>query len=122
MKLKLVAACSSLLLAGLSFVACNKEKDTITEDYSFYRMSATTLKAVRESIEGGAPVKVKSPGKLIVKDSYVYLVEKDKGVHVIDYRNPARPANVAFITIPGNVDIAVRGNYLYADCYNNLVV
>jgi hypothetical protein len=60
-------------------------------------------------------------GKLFYKDGYVFLNEVMKGVHVIDVRNPQQPVNKAFIKIPGNVDIAVRGNILYADFYTDLV-
>jgi hypothetical protein len=45
-----------------------------------------------------------------------------KGIHVIDNSNPAAPRNISFINIPGNVDIAVKGNSLYADCYSDIVV
>jgi hypothetical protein len=35
---------------------------------------------------------------------------------------PTAPSTWGFLEIPGNVDIAVRGNYLYADSYIDLVV
>ena len=45
----------------------------------------------------------------------------DRGIHVIDNSNPAAPRNVAFIDMPGNLDLAVKGNFLYADLYTDLV-
>jgi len=45
----------------------------------------------------------------------------DKGVHIINNSNPSNPVVKAFINIPGNVDIAVKGNTLYADMYSDLV-
>jgi hypothetical protein len=62
-----------------------------------------------------------NPGKLFYKDGFVFLNETMKGVHVIDVRNPAQPINKAFIKIPGNIDIAVRENTLYADFYTDLI-
>jgi hypothetical protein len=44
-----------------------------------------------------------------------------KEIHVINNSNPSRPENVAFIDIPGNMDMAVKGNILYADLYTDLV-
>jgi hypothetical protein len=61
-------------------------------------------------------------GKIYVKDDFVFVNELYKGVHVIDNRDPSNPANIAFITIPGNVDIAIRDNILYADSFIDLVV
>jgi hypothetical protein len=40
---------------------------------------------------------------------------------VIDFSNPANPKNLAFVKIPGCVDMAVRGNFLYADLYTDLI-
>ena len=47
--------------------------------------------------------------------------EVNKGIHVIDNSNAASPVNAAFIDLPGNVDIAVKENILYADFYTDLV-
>jgi hypothetical protein len=46
----------------------------------------------------------------------------NKGVHIIDNINPSNPRPVAFINIPGNIDIAVKGTTLFADMYSDLVV
>jgi len=54
--------------------------------------------------------------------NYIFLNEVNKGVHIIDNRNPASPVIKAFINIPGNVDIAVKGSTLYADLFTDLVV
>ena len=37
--------------------------------------------------------------------------------YYVDVSDPADPQNIAFITIPGNVDIAIKENVLYADSY-----
>ncbi len=42
-------------------------------------------------------------------------------MHIIDNQNPADPQNIGFIEIPGNVDIAIKENILYADSYVDLV-
>ena len=40
---------------------------------------------------------------------------------MIDNTNPASPQNIAFIDIPGNLDIAIKGNIMYADNYADLL-
>lgn len=45
----------------------------------------------------------------------------NKGVHIIDNSNPAQPINKVFISIPGNIDIAVKGSTLYADMFTDLL-
>jgi len=45
----------------------------------------------------------------------------NKGIHIIDNTNPESPVNKYFINIPGNLDVAVKGNILYADLFSDLV-
>lgn len=61
-------------------------------------------------------------GKIYRKDSLLFINEKFSGVHVYDNSNPAEPENLGFISIPGNIDIAIKGNYIYADNAVDLVV
>ncbi|MBT8232801.1 MAG: hypothetical protein KJN84_09240, partial [Bacteroidia bacterium] len=51
----------------------------------------------------------------------IFINELYKGVHVIDNSNPATPTNTAFINIPGNLDVAIKGNKMYADSYVDLL-
>jgi hypothetical protein len=61
-------------------------------------------------------------GKIYLKDNYLFINEKYKGIHIYDNSDPSHPGNLAFIDIPGNVDLAIKGIYLYADSYVDLVV
>ena len=62
-----------------------------------------------------------NPGKIYVKDNYLFVNEIKKGIHIYDNSNPEKPVEVSFLKIPGNVDIAVKENTLYADSYVDLV-
>ena len=110
-----------VMLVVVLFVAAGCTKDTVTESYTFYRPVYQTKAEVRMHIMADLPTPVAVPGKIVLKDQYIYLNELNKGVHIIDVSNPANPVNRYFIAIPGCVDIAVNGNYLYADCYTDLV-
>ncbi|WP_233268640.1 LVIVD repeat-containing protein [Cellulophaga sp. L1A9] len=41
---------------------------------------------------------------------------------MIDNKNPEAPERIAYIKIPGNVDISVKDNYLFADSLTDLVI
>lgn len=116
----ITAIACGLALAAAAFFSCTK--DTVTETYTFYRPVFETSDAARNGIKSAAPQPVTNPGKLAIKGHYLYLTELGKGVHIIDYSNPRTPKNIAFVAVPGNADVAVRGNYLYADCYTALAV
>ncbi len=71
-----------------------------------------------------APKKIEKAAKIYnYKDGDILLInEKNRGIHLIDNRNPQNPINLNFIEIPGNIDMAVKGNYLYVDSFTDLVV
>lgn len=64
---------------------------------------------------------IQNPGKIYFKDDYIFINEQDRGVHVIDNHDPMRPQNVGFINIPGNRDMAMKGNVLYVNSSVDLV-
>lgn len=113
---KILFACLALLLL---FAGCLR--DEVVTKYTFYRPVYKTTEQARAEIKSYSPVDIAHPGKIYYKDGYVYLNELQKGIHVIDIRNINQPTRVAFIKIPGCVDMAVRGNTLYADMYTDLI-
>jgi len=97
-------------------------KDKITKSYSVFEPIYKSKADVQAEIKSSAAVSISNPGKIYMYGNYIFLNEVNKGVHVIDNSNPANPLVKAFINIPGNVDIAVKGSVLYADLYTDLVV
>ena len=108
------------LLFSLFFMGCIKDTCHKTYTYTYYLPVYKTKDEVKANIKSNAAKEVQNPGKLFTIGNYIFLNEVDKGIHIIDNSNPASPQNVAFIDIPGNMDLAVKGNILYADAYNDL--
>ncbi len=123
MKLSFTARIAALLLAALPvfFSACIKDKCNQTRTYTWYEPIYKTKDEVRANIKSNPAKDVQRPGKLYILGQYIFLNDVDRGIHIIDNSNPSSPRNVAFIDIPGNLDIAVKGNTLYADLYSDLV-
>ncbi len=69
----------------------------------------------------GAPRAVKHPGKIYLFEKYLLINERYAGIHVYDNDDPAHPMSLGFLAIAGNIDVAIRGNVLYADHLGNLV-
>jgi hypothetical protein len=111
-----------LVLLPLTFIfnSCT-DKCESTNSYWGWEPSSFSMQEVIDSIKTETPQTLQNPGKIYFKGNYIYVNEVKKGVHVIDNSNPALPKNVAFIRIPGNYDIAIRNNTLYADSYIDLV-
>lgn len=106
----------------LLFVLCSGcLKDTVMERYTFYRPLYQTREAVRAGIRSTSPQPLQHPGKIFLRGQYLFLNDLNRGIHVIDISDAAAPKQIAFINIPGNVDMAVKGNYLYADQFTDLI-
>ncbi|RIV18254.1 hypothetical protein DYU11_28865 [Fibrisoma montanum] len=109
-----------LLLPLVCLTACN---DTCRETRTFRQFTPVTFTAeqIRNGVKQEAPRSLVNPGKIYTKDGYLLINEVKEGIHLIDNRDPANPRPVAFIRIPGNGDMAIRNNILYADSYMDLV-
>lgn len=110
-----------LALITLSFQSCLK--DSCQEVVTYYNQVPVykSLAEMRQDISVEPARDLKNPGKLYFYNNYVFINEVREGIHVIDNTDPKNPQEVAFINIPGNVDMAVQGNILYADNYIDLL-
>lgn len=123
MKKFVLAAIGSITICFIVFFlqGCLKDTYTKTYHYTYYLPVYKTSREVRNNIKSNPSQPIEKAGKLYVKGQYIFLNEIDKGIHIIDNSNPSQPQQVAFVTIPGNMDLAVKGNTLYADLYTDLV-
>lgn len=96
---------------------------THTERYevTLYDPIYKSFEEIRNGVENKPARDLENPGKIYVYSRYLFINEPMEGIHVIDNSNPSAPQNLAFIEIPGNGDIAIRNNILYADSYVDLI-
>ena len=62
-----------------------------------------------------------NPGKIYFYKNYVLINEIRQGIHFYDNSNPENPIQVAYLPIPGNVDMAIKDDVLLADSYVDLL-
>lgn len=102
--------------AALASVATSKRRepthDPVYLSWERFRQSGTVEK----------PRAIHRNGKLLVAGSMLLVSEPNLGIHVIDNTDPRAPRPTAFIALPGNQDLALRGQHLYADSFVDLVV
>lgn len=110
------------VLLGLSVLleGCADRCEYINE-YRYFEPVYTSLDEIRSSVEVADPAPVTTIGKIYLKDHWLFVNDPGKGIHVIDNHDPSNPVLKSFINIPGNYDLAVKGNTLYADSYIDLV-
>ena len=106
-----------VLLLAFSSSCTDKIFETFTANAPVY----LSYEELRSAVKITVAREMNNPGKIYFKDQYIFINEKMKGVHVYDVSDPKNPQNKGFIEIPGNVDIAIKDNILYADSYVDLV-
>jgi hypothetical protein len=103
------------ILASAFFYGCNQPTEN-TE------VGMKTNDEMRENaIELQPARKLTNPGKIYVKGDMILINEMGKGIHLVYNENPQSPKKLGFIKIPGNIDVAVKGDIVYADNYMDLV-
>jgi len=105
------------LLYLLVFLLFFSGSSTTKLGYRPVYVSAETAKTISFS----SPQELKNQGKIYIKDQYIFIGDINLGVHIIDNTNPEYPEKIGFLRIYGNHDIAIKGNTLYADNFEDLV-
>lgn len=108
----------SALLIVMLMISC---QDKIEETYQVNSPVYMTYNDLRSSLKVADGEDIIQPGKIYFKDDFIFVNEYQKGIHVINNEDPAHPVVLKFIEIPGNVDMAIKGSFLYADSYVDLV-
>ncbi len=102
------------------FSSCADKCETV-RTYTFFEPVYASLEVVRAGFKITGPGELKKTGKIYLYEQYLFINEPGEGVHIIDNSDNQNPVIKKFISIPGNFDIAVKGNVLYADSYLDLL-
>jgi len=119
MKSKIIPIISILSVAAILFTSC---EDSTYREYEGYAPVYMSYEDLRAAVKTEQNVDLLNPGKIYYKDSYIFIVEELKGIHVFDNQDPSSPVKKTFVNIPGVVDISISGYILYADSYVDLAI
>lgn len=111
-----------LMIALLVFTLPSCDSDS---DYRLVNIATPkfmTLDALRSSVEVTMPVPIITSGKIYAYENLILVNDLDAGIHIIDNSDPKNPIKVAFIKIIANIDMEIKGDYLYADSLMDLIV
>ncbi|MGI9548281.1 MAG: LVIVD repeat-containing protein [Flavobacteriaceae bacterium] len=111
-----------LLAIGLAGISCEEKNQEPLEEYLVAVPLTMSEDEFRNSVDIVPPLPIDESGKIYTFEDLIFVNDKYRGIHVIDNSNPHAPLKQSFIKIPGNVDIAVKDNFLYADSIRDLLV
>ncbi len=81
-----------------------------------------TFDKLKESVSIDESRQIDKAGKIYLYGDILLINEANKGIHIIDNSDKKDPINKVFITLWGNLDVAVKDGYLYADSFSDLLV
>lgn len=70
---------------------------------------------MEEAVQIREPREIESPGKIWVYNDFIFIIEKYRGIHVLNNINPENPINLSFIQIDGCTEVAVKSGIIYAN-------
>ncbi len=110
----------SLLAALLGLGSCKGGSNSPDEvvGYAPIYQSDSTLADIRSDV----PQPIVHGGKIYMRDKILYQVEEGSGIHIIDVSYPGQPVRKGFIHIDGAQELSIKGDLLYTNNYNDLVV
>lgn len=106
------------ILTVLSLVGC---QDKLLQTYEVNNPVYMSYEDLRSAVSDTTPAEINHPGKIYLYGDFILVNEVRKGIHVVNNADPSNPEVISFIKIPGNIDMAIKNNILYADSYVDLV-
>ena len=107
-----------LTVLGIMLLGCvSYEDDPYCKKYTLM-----SFEDLRQSVIVEEAREIKTAGKIYTYQTLLLINEPNVGIHIIDNKDKINPIPKAFIQLYGNVDIAVKDGFLYADSFMDLVV
>lgn len=109
-----------MFFLSCTFMACEKPslvERTIT--IPIYKYS--TESEAEQNLLQKPPQSLGELGNIYVYDDYLFINEKGEGIHIYDNSDSSNPVNLSFMQIPGNFDMAIANDVLFADSFDDLL-
>lgn len=111
--------CVGVLLSALT--ACEKDQCVEKVTYEKKTPQYQSPEEIRQKVAIREEKALRDPGKLYLRtDGYLFIGERHEGIHILDNANPKNPQKIGFVRIPGNTDMAVKDDIMYANSFIDL--
>lgn len=68
-----------------------------------------------------SPKQLSNANKIYLSNDLILISERMKGIHVFDNSNPQNPIAITFLNVPGNNEMFIEGDIIYADSYYDML-
>ncbi len=111
------------LLLALIMTAVGCDVDDCEQTVRYVKATGiyADLESVRVDDLVGAPRDIESPGKINVSSELLIIGDRGTGIHIINNTDPENPQPLHFLEVPGNHQLYVDGDYIYANAYYDMI-
>jgi hypothetical protein len=111
-----------LILFLIVFFSCTPENNSSPSGQidAYVPVYASTENVTQISVEAAKPIA--EAGKIYAFGNFIFQNDLNTGIHIIDASDKKAPKKISFLKLPLSTEIAVKGNYLYANNYRDIVV
>lgn len=109
-----LALCVGVLLTNCGDIETTKSVIGLSPVYG-------TIDDIQDLVTAEESRDLKTVGKIYTYQNLLFINEVGTGLHVYDNVDPKNPEPLKFINIPGNVDIAIKDAYIYADMGSGII-
>jgi len=112
-----------LLIFGSFLTSCIEDECTTEREVFVYNPIYKTKEELKErKVEVLTSRDIINPGKVFYIGTTLLVSETGQGVHVIDNSDKENPTPIAYLKIPGNVDVSYHDGHLIADSYQDILL
>ena len=102
--------------------SCNPDRQNfVNSDDAAYVPQYLSVAEV-EQISVQAARTTQQAGKIYAFGNYLFQSDAQQGIHIINNTDRKHPVKLAFLKVPFSTEIAIKGNFLYTNNLNDLVV
>jgi hypothetical protein len=109
-----------IIAIGIGSCTYNRGETGISEVMGYEPVYAPA--ATAQQIELEQPRPTVNPGKIYAYGNYLFQIEENEGIHIIENGTPSQAQKSGFIRIAGASELAIKSNYLYTNHLDDIVV
>lgn len=99
-------------------IISNADSNSANKKYAIEKHKFVSIEEYARSFKVESSRAIEVSGATVLLDQYIYVVEQNKGIHIINNQNPSSPIKVGFLTISDVSEVHAKGNTLYCFNYN----
>lgn len=111
-----------LLLFAVIFSSCDPRRNAVLPKETIGYVPIYSNNTTAKQISAELPRPTIKGGKMFTTGKFLFQVEPDSGIHIINYTDPSHPQKIGFIRSFLCKEISFKNGFIYTNNFSDLVV